>query len=65
MYIAAEGPMSNTVNDFWLMVLQERAPAIIMITNLEEKPCGAKLALVCFQNLGYRISYSSNRELWE
>ncbi|VDK89598.1 unnamed protein product, partial [Litomosoides sigmodontis] len=45
MYIAAEGPMSNTVNDFWLMVLQERAPAIIMVTNLEEKPYGAKLAL--------------------
>ncbi|KAL3981869.1 Protein-tyrosine phosphatase family protein [Acanthocheilonema viteae] len=45
MYIAAEGPMSNTVNDFWSMVLQERAPAIVMVTNLEEKPCGAKLAL--------------------
>uniref|UniRef100_A0A0R3RTV5 protein-tyrosine-phosphatase n=1 Tax=Elaeophora elaphi TaxID=1147741 RepID=A0A0R3RTV5_9BILA len=45
MYIAAEGPMPNTVNDFWSMVLQERAPAIVMVTNLEEKPCGAKLAL--------------------
>ncbi|MCP9266415.1 hypothetical protein DINM_021965 [Dirofilaria immitis] len=46
MYIAAEGPMPNTVNDFWSMVLQERTPAIVMVTNLEEKPCGAKLPLV-------------------
>ncbi|EFO17864.1 protein-tyrosine phosphatase [Loa loa] len=45
MYIAAEGPMPNTVNDFWSMVLQERTPVIVMVTNLEEKPCGAKLAL--------------------
>uniref|UniRef100_A0A1I7W2N0 protein-tyrosine-phosphatase n=1 Tax=Loa loa TaxID=7209 RepID=A0A1I7W2N0_LOALO len=48
MYIAAEGPMPNTVNDFWSMVLQERTPVIVMVTNLEEKPCGAKLALVRF-----------------
>lgn len=53
MYIAAEGPMLNTINDFWSMVLQERTPAIVMVTNLEEKPCGAKLALVRFKNLVY------------
>ncbi|VDK69558.1 unnamed protein product [Onchocerca ochengi] len=45
MYIAAEGPMPNTINDFWSMVLQERTPVIVMVTNLEEKPCGAKLAI--------------------
>ncbi|VDN01533.1 unnamed protein product [Thelazia callipaeda] len=43
-YIAAEGPMSNTVNEFWLMVFQERTPAIIMVTNLEEKPSETKPA---------------------
>lgn len=51
MYIAAEGPMPNTINDFWSMVLQERTPVIVMVTNLEEKPCGAKLAIVSFWNL--------------
>ncbi|VIO86367.1 Uncharacterized protein BM_BM10945 [Brugia malayi] len=45
MYIAAEGPMPNTIDDFWLMVLQERTPAIVMVTNLEEKPFGTKLPL--------------------
>uniref|UniRef100_A0A915PEE7 protein-tyrosine-phosphatase n=1 Tax=Setaria digitata TaxID=48799 RepID=A0A915PEE7_9BILA len=45
VYIATEGPMLNTVNDFWLMVLQERAPAIVMVTSLEEKPYGSKLPL--------------------
>ncbi|VDN90130.1 unnamed protein product [Brugia pahangi] len=45
VYIAAEGPMPNTIDDFWLMVLQERTPAIVMVTNLEEKPSGTKLPL--------------------
>lgn len=63
MYIAAEGPMSNTVNDFWSMVLQERAPAIVMVTKLEEKPCGAKLPLVRFQDLVHRIFCNSNIEI--
>ncbi|VDO17271.1 unnamed protein product [Brugia timori] len=40
--------MPNTIDDFWLMVLQERTPAIVMVTNLEEKPFGTKLPLVCF-----------------
>ncbi|VDN24416.1 unnamed protein product [Gongylonema pulchrum] len=40
VYIAAEGPMPNTLTDFWEMVFQERAPVIVMITNLEEKSPG-------------------------
>ena len=35
-YIATQGPMSNTVNDFWSMVWQERCPVIVMITKLTE-----------------------------
>ena len=35
-YIATQGPMTNTVVDFWAMVWQERAPAIVMITKLTE-----------------------------
>ncbi|XP_010787339.1 receptor-type tyrosine-protein phosphatase R-like, partial [Notothenia coriiceps] len=36
-FIATQGPMVNTVNDFWLMAWQEEAPVIVMITKLKEK----------------------------
>ncbi|XP_007892377.1 receptor-type tyrosine-protein phosphatase R [Callorhinchus milii] len=36
-YIATQGPMVNTVNDFWEMVWQEDCPMIVMITKLKEK----------------------------
>ncbi|XP_041052002.1 receptor-type tyrosine-protein phosphatase R-like isoform X4 [Carcharodon carcharias] len=36
-YIATQGPMVNTVNDFWEMVWQENCPIIVMITKLKEK----------------------------
>uniref|UniRef100_A0A8C3CXL0 protein-tyrosine-phosphatase n=1 Tax=Cairina moschata TaxID=8855 RepID=A0A8C3CXL0_CAIMO len=36
-YIATQGPMPNTVTDFWEMVWQEEAPLIVMITKLEER----------------------------
>lgn len=36
-YVATQGPMINTVNDFWQMAWQEDSPAIVMITKLKEK----------------------------
>lgn len=36
MYIATQGPIVNTVSDFWRMVWQEHSPIIVMITNIEE-----------------------------
>ncbi|XP_026182626.1 receptor-type tyrosine-protein phosphatase R [Mastacembelus armatus] len=36
-YIATQGPMVNTVNDFWQMTWQEESPVIVMITKLKEK----------------------------
>uniref|UniRef100_A0A663LTA0 protein-tyrosine-phosphatase n=1 Tax=Athene cunicularia TaxID=194338 RepID=A0A663LTA0_ATHCN len=36
-YIATQGPMLNTVTDFWEMVWQEETPLIIMITKLQER----------------------------
>ncbi|KAF6768160.1 hypothetical protein AHF37_05996 [Paragonimus kellicotti] len=36
-FIATQGPMPNTVVDFWRMVWHSHAPAIVMITKLVEK----------------------------
>ncbi|XP_050738706.1 receptor-type tyrosine-protein phosphatase F-like isoform X2 [Eriocheir sinensis] len=36
-YIVTQGPLAHTVVDMWRLVLQERAPAIVMITRLKEK----------------------------
>ncbi|XP_040472903.1 tyrosine-protein phosphatase non-receptor type 7 isoform X2 [Falco naumanni] len=36
-YIATQGPMLNTVTDFWEMVWQEEVPLIVMITKLQER----------------------------
>ncbi|XP_053572760.1 receptor-type tyrosine-protein phosphatase R [Bombina bombina] len=36
-FIATQGPMINTVNDFWQMICQEDVPVIVMITKLKEK----------------------------
>ncbi|CAB3378407.1 Hypothetical predicted protein [Cloeon dipterum] len=36
-YIASQGPMANTVDDFWRMVWQEQVTLIVMVTNLTEE----------------------------
>ncbi|KAK6641042.1 hypothetical protein RUM44_012741 [Polyplax serrata] len=35
-FICAQGPMDNTVNEFWRMVWEQHLEMILMLTNLEE-----------------------------
>jgi tyrosine-protein phosphatase non-receptor type 11 len=37
VYLATQGPLPNTINDFWHMVWQEESQIILMITHEEEK----------------------------
>lgn len=36
-YLATQGPLPNTINDFWHMIWQESCQIILMITHEEEK----------------------------
>lgn len=36
-YIATQGPMENTVLDFWRMIQQENSTLIIMLTTILER----------------------------
>lgn len=35
-YIFTQGPLETTVDDFWLMVFQQKVPTILMLTDLVE-----------------------------
>jgi protein tyrosine phosphatase len=56
--IACQGPIESTISDFWSMVIQHRAPAILMVTPLIEKQ-KAKCAKY-WPDLGKSCYYAGN-----
>ena len=36
-FIAAQGPLPATVDDFWRLVWEQHIPIIVMVTNLKER----------------------------
>jgi protein tyrosine phosphatase len=50
--------MSNTINDFWLMVWQERVSAIVMITKLVERN-KTKCEIYIPEQVGEPVLYES------
>uniref|UniRef100_A0A667XZK7 protein-tyrosine-phosphatase n=1 Tax=Myripristis murdjan TaxID=586833 RepID=A0A667XZK7_9TELE len=61
-FIATQGPMVNTVNDFWLMAWQEAAPVIVMITKLKEKN-ERRCVSLCFVQNHREIKLTCSRRL--
>lgn len=51
--IAAQGPLKETVGDFWQMVFQRKVKVIVMLTELKSGD-----QVCAFENLFFRVFLS-------
>nr|XP_039259559.1 uncharacterized protein LOC120336018 [Styela clava] len=56
-FIASQGPLPNTVNDFWRMVIEQKCTVIVMLTGLLER--GKKKCEKYWPDVNRTASYKS------
>ena len=63
-FIATQGPLQNTIGDFWAMVWKYECNSIVMLSNLREKAQVSEVDSNCNAVQSQRKSQVSEVMLW-
>ena len=63
-YIAAQGPLQNTVNDFWRMVWEHHCSCIVILCDTKENDMVYSGQRVWLVNCVYRIRLTQLVAIW-